>query len=133
MNGPAKMNIATLDDGTIEFGVGICAWTVLGDEEYLTPMLKGIYEKDSSFCAGISQFLNMNASELIAHYDDLQAALREMEEMDKEYLLQLGHPVKFILTSSMVARFAHMDVSDFDGHDYQKMKFYKNESVKKSL
>lgn len=47
----------------------------------------------------------------------------------KEYLLQLGHPVKFILTSSMVARFAHMDVSDFDGHDYQKMKFYKKSKV----
>lgn len=103
MNGPAKINSAnrihsrTYGSG-YEFGVGICAWTVLdydscsegtGDFNGVKPLLQGLYEKDSSFCAGLSEFKDMNAQELLENIDELREALQEMESMDKEYLLQL--------------------------------------------
>lgn len=84
-NGPAQ--VGPLHNN--EFGVGICQWTVIGNNDYLSGFLKGLYAKDSSFCGALKPFLNYTAAQYLEHFEDLKEAFADMAEIDKEYLLQL--------------------------------------------
>ena len=75
------------DDG--EFGVGICQWTIVGDNDYLTGFLQGIYDADPDFCADLQPFLSYTPQQYRDHHDDLKQVFSDLANADREYFLQL--------------------------------------------
>ena len=98
-----------------EFGVGICQWTVVGGNDYLSGFLNGIYKKDSSFCSVLQPFLNYTAAQYFENHDDLKEAFTEMSEVDKDYLIQLEMEYAIEEKSNVVKQYGYAWLLDRPG------------------